>query len=525
MDESNISLLVEAKTEYTNQLINLLHKPIYDGIKSVYEESIDFCKNNQDSENELKTFQKLLSRIPQWNQEIIDNECSRIINVSNCSWIEDLLSAVFISHTRVLTNFRSKHKINLVIPTFSTFIHKTYIVSARQFWKNPYLFSNENVSQFEFQKNLREIENIISTSINETIRLLLPVKTILKEYLGNDYDDDIGNEDITYDKNDHIRKMVEMETKTFKNIKDTDMKQIEIKSNKSTNKDTDTQEIDNLKLDHNNIDVTSPRVIQLSSSTNKGNVMDSLDITNLDPIDTTTTTTTNEGNVMDSLDITNLDSIDTTTNEGNVMDSLDITNLDSIDTTTSTRTSSSTTTNEGNVMDSFDITNLDSIDTTTTTTNEGNVMDSFDITNLDSIDTTTTTTTNENNVMDSLDITNLDSNNDNTTTTTNEGNVINSLDMMDLDSIDINDGNVMNSFDITDLDSSFDNTSINNTSINNLSDEITNNEKISTEEFKNIDNLKLDFQNYHNILKKTYIEDEVKKELGVVEPKKEYSFY
>ena len=117
MDESNISLLVEAKTEYTNQLINLLHKPIYDGIKSVYEESIDFCKNNQDSENELKTFQKLLSRIPQWNQEIIDNECSRIINVSNCSWIEDLLSAVFISHTRVLTNFRSKHKINLVIPT------------------------------------------------------------------------------------------------------------------------------------------------------------------------------------------------------------------------------------------------------------------------------------------------------------------------------------------------------------------------------------------------------------------------
>ena len=34
MDESNISLLVEAKTEYTHQLINLLHKPIYDGIKS-----------------------------------------------------------------------------------------------------------------------------------------------------------------------------------------------------------------------------------------------------------------------------------------------------------------------------------------------------------------------------------------------------------------------------------------------------------------------------------------------------------
>ena len=30
---------------------------------------------------------------------------------------------------------------------------------------------------------------------------------------------------------------------------------------------------------------------------------------------------------------------------------------------------------------------------------------------------------------------------------------------------------------------------------------------------------------YQNILKKTYVEDEVKKELGIVEKNKEYSFF
>ena len=46
---------------------------------------------------------------------------------------------------------------------------------------------------------MREAENIISTSIERTIRNKLPVRYILKEYLGNDYKSDDEDDNITED--------------------------------------------------------------------------------------------------------------------------------------------------------------------------------------------------------------------------------------------------------------------------------------------------------------------------------------
>ena len=38
MEEGNIAVLVDAKTEYTKQLVNILRPCIYQGIKSIYED-------------------------------------------------------------------------------------------------------------------------------------------------------------------------------------------------------------------------------------------------------------------------------------------------------------------------------------------------------------------------------------------------------------------------------------------------------------------------------------------------------
>ena len=73
-------------------------------------------------------------------------------------------------------------KINLKIPKIDHFIHKCYIESAREMWKNPYLF-NENVPGHEYQRNSKEIELIIKLSIENTIRNLLPIReTNQKEF-------------------------------------------------------------------------------------------------------------------------------------------------------------------------------------------------------------------------------------------------------------------------------------------------------------------------------------------------------
>ena len=218
MEDGNLAILVDAKTEYTKQLVNILLPYIYSGIKDIYNEAKEECLESGLMENTLAVFQKKLSCIPKWNQEVIDNKYENIVISSKCDWLEDLIMAVFVSHTRILTsiNFnKSKNKVNLKIPKVDHFIHLCYIEVARCFWKNPYLF-DDTINKYEVQRNRREAEKLIESQIQETIRRQLPVKNILKEYLGNEYNEiDDGEEDIENDStyNNNLRKLVKAEIK------------------------------------------------------------------------------------------------------------------------------------------------------------------------------------------------------------------------------------------------------------------------------------------------------------------------
>lgn len=188
MEELNTPIFAQAKVEYTAQLVDMLYPHMFDGVKSIYDESkLLYGRKKMPI---LLIFRELLEKVPIWNSEIIDSECSRIISNSSCDYIDDLITAVFISHTKILTSIgpnKSFQKINVTIPKTSTFVHKCYINTARELWKNPYLF-NENVPGHEFQKNNKEIECIIKKCIENTIRNSLPIKDILKEHLEGETD-------------------------------------------------------------------------------------------------------------------------------------------------------------------------------------------------------------------------------------------------------------------------------------------------------------------------------------------------
>ena len=165
----------------------------------------------------LKLFQTYLSDIPKWTPEQLNSEYLRIAEKSKCDWLDDLIKAVFVSHTKVLISIKmsakSKKTIDLSIPKAEHFIHKSYINCARKLWKKPYLFYHE-VSQYEAQQHKTETEHIISSTLEETIRKLLPVRNILKEYLGNNFVDDIDDDlsqDISESENLNLKKLVEKE--------------------------------------------------------------------------------------------------------------------------------------------------------------------------------------------------------------------------------------------------------------------------------------------------------------------------
>ena len=202
MEDFNSPVFAQAKVEYTKQLIDVLKLPMYEGLQSIYGNSKEIYSDNTDIELSI-IFRQQIEKVPKWNIDMIEHEVDRIIRVSNCDWLEDLITAVFISHTKILASLGNNSKrVNLTIPKITNFIHKCYINSAREMWKNPYLY-DENVSSSEYQRNIKIIENLIEESIEQTIRKALPVKEILKDHF--------EHSEIAERKNQEIKKTKELQ--------------------------------------------------------------------------------------------------------------------------------------------------------------------------------------------------------------------------------------------------------------------------------------------------------------------------
>ena len=194
-----MNFLVETKNEYTIQLINLLVSHIYEGFDSIYSQCKKIIKKGEENKL-LKTFQQFIKRIPQWNENLIQEETLRIKSVSRCEFIENLLKAVIKSNIILLSNSNKKtisksiEKKFLDIP-LNKFIHKCYIEAARQFYNSPFLFYHD-IKPIDKKRNQRDCYDIIKSSVREAIRKILPVQDILNTYLGKSYNSNTEHEEI-----------------------------------------------------------------------------------------------------------------------------------------------------------------------------------------------------------------------------------------------------------------------------------------------------------------------------------------
>jgi len=168
---------LERKNEYTNFLINLLAPILYDGINSIYNDGIKLCNKG----DELKIFQSLLKSIPEWTSTILDDEINRIKVISKCEYLEDLIKAVIKSNISLLMNNKlidkSLYDINL-----NQFIHNCYITIAKEFYQYPDLLYHNNKS-LDIKRNQRESIHLIKEGIKNSIRKMIPLNIILKNYL------------------------------------------------------------------------------------------------------------------------------------------------------------------------------------------------------------------------------------------------------------------------------------------------------------------------------------------------------
>jgi hypothetical protein len=185
MDDFVISNLHESRNEWCSRLVSIFTPLVIEGIRSIFNESWKMCLDNDEASKYLMTFQNLLSRVPKWNNIIVEEERKRIIDRSGCGYLEDLITCVHIIQLKVLTCIRvgnKQKKIDISIPKLDIFIHKVYIHVARKVYMNVYLFE-KNISPLQVQKNQRELESLIQECILMTIRESIPTEAIIRAYM------------------------------------------------------------------------------------------------------------------------------------------------------------------------------------------------------------------------------------------------------------------------------------------------------------------------------------------------------
>lgn len=218
--ENNNATLVEAKKAYTNQLVSLITPQIYEGIKDLYE----CAKKNMKGKNIRHSFQIELQTVSLWNQIIIENETERIITNTNCNYLDKLVTVIFINSTKILAaayiGFNNTNTLEISVPKLSHFIHRVYIETAKEFYKNPYLL-DEDLRPRDRQENLRISIESIKFGIEQAILRLLPIGEILSRDINKqmpEIEDNLQSklEDIKEDSDEDIHENLnDAENKNF----------------------------------------------------------------------------------------------------------------------------------------------------------------------------------------------------------------------------------------------------------------------------------------------------------------------
>ena len=175
----NLNILVEARREYLGQLCIIMCPAMIEVFEDMYNEATKLSKGRKT----LIMFQKLLKEVPNWSNAMSKQHSDNITN--RCAWYSDLLAAVFVACTKILSAVRLKSdnkKIALKLPSNEVFIQTCYNNVAKDLYKDPYVFHDE---QSEYIRD-ELLNKRFSACIEATVKELIPVQEILQTYMSQE---------------------------------------------------------------------------------------------------------------------------------------------------------------------------------------------------------------------------------------------------------------------------------------------------------------------------------------------------
>lgn len=177
-----------AKRHIRNRFSLMVIPHVLDGVQSVYENARLICEKNGQPDQILMTFQNLLTRIPEWKDDVLAAEVKRIVTASKCSYLEELLTGVLLTYLRAFAavQFRGDKDDSVDLqferPPLSRFIHELYKESARKCWEHAFLFRTVGVRTEQQARNRQEVTKLLDAALDTTLDSFLPWQSIVSSY-------------------------------------------------------------------------------------------------------------------------------------------------------------------------------------------------------------------------------------------------------------------------------------------------------------------------------------------------------
>lgn len=194
--------IVSIKNAYENYLFDILIPAIYEGFKSLYNHAQDLeqkyiavSKKNPDVVNPgiLVLFQTLIKDLPNLNKHKIRIETDRIKTSSKTADNFDYLVKAVCKANIIFYTYNIDHKRKDLLKTkyhesviVYDFVHSCYIQCARTLFGCVELFYHK-YEPIVLNENKRKCFKLIKKAIEEAIRIMLPMREIIVDYVEQDY--------------------------------------------------------------------------------------------------------------------------------------------------------------------------------------------------------------------------------------------------------------------------------------------------------------------------------------------------
>jgi hypothetical protein len=186
----NINVLIEAKQELNELIIDDVSPSVFDGILEIYIGTKQMCNDT----TIMKTFQKCMEKICEWDdskvRSVIEMLRKKLNSEDRFLKLQSIVKAVLRINTQIMNNQGTSldeemKKVDLI--KFDEFIRKVYVEAARRVWSQPYLFYEKGLNSIEVKRNHIIVVGLIRESILSAIRKLLLSRNVFDLIISNTY--------------------------------------------------------------------------------------------------------------------------------------------------------------------------------------------------------------------------------------------------------------------------------------------------------------------------------------------------